>query len=53
MHRKMGEKMKEVPALDRFSRFCTAQGRVSLYFTFSHPFPFKNTPLHGGIWTPV
>jgi len=28
--------------LDRFSRFCTAQGGRSLYFTMGHPFPPKN-----------
>jgi len=33
--------------LDRFSRFCTAHGRKSLYFTMSAPFP-KIAPSHGG-----
>jgi len=27
--------------LDRFSRFCTAHGRTSLYFTMGCPFPSK------------
>jgi len=39
--------------LDRFSRFCTAQCRASLYFTMGRPFPLKIAPSHGfGPWTP-
>ena len=30
--------------LDRFSHFCTAHGRESLYFTVGHPFPLKIAP---------
>jgi len=33
--------------LDRFSRFCTAQGRRSLYFTMGRPFRLKITPFRG------
>jgi len=32
--------------IDRFSRFCTAHGRKSLYFTMGDPFP-KFAPSHG------
>ena len=31
--------------LDRFSRFCTDDRRVSLYFIMGHPFPPKNCPF--------
>jgi len=36
-----------------FSRFCTDDCRVSLYFTMGGPFPppVKIAPSHGGIWT--
>jgi len=34
--------------LDRFSRFCTDDRRVSLYFTMGRPFPLKIAPSHGG-----
>jgi len=34
--------------LDRFSRFCTDDRRVSLYFTMDAPFPLKISPSHGG-----
>ena len=37
--------------IDRFSRFCTAHGRKSLYFTMGTPFP-QNCPFPWGIWTP-
>ena len=37
--------------LDRFSRFCTDDHRVSLYFTMGHPFPLKIAPSHVAIWT--
>jgi len=37
--------------LDRFSRFCTAHSRASLYFTVGHPFP-QNCPFPCGIWIP-
>jgi len=37
----------------RFSRLCTNNRRVSLYFTMKRPFsPKKFAPSHGGIWTP-
>jgi len=38
-------------ANDRFSRFWTAHGRKSLYFTMGDPFP-QIAPSRGGIWTP-
>jgi len=39
--------------LDRFSRFCRDDRRVSLYFTMGRPFPLlKIDPFHGGIWNP-
>ena len=38
--------------LDRFSRFCTAGGRESLYFTIGRPFHPQNYPFAWGIWTP-
>jgi len=38
--------------LDRFSRFCTAHGRVSLYFTMCAAFPLKIAPSHGGALDP-
>jgi len=38
--------------LHRFSRFCTAHGRASLYFTMDRPFPLKIAPSHREIWTP-
>jgi len=28
--------------------FCTAHGRLSLYFTMGYPFPLKIAPSHGG-----
>jgi len=31
--------------LDWFSRFCTAHGRASLYFTMDRPFPPQNCPF--------
>jgi len=36
--------------LDRFSRFCTDDHRVFIYFTMGHPFP-PQMPLPMGIWT--
>jgi len=39
--------------LDWFSRFCTAHGRETLYFTMGRPFSlFKLLLPMGGIWTP-
>jgi len=36
--------------LDRFSHFCTAHRRVSLYFTMGRPFPpLKIAPFHGDL----
>jgi len=35
--------------IDRFSRFCTAHGRKSLYFTMGYPFP-QNSPLWLSEW---
>ena len=37
--------------LDRLSRFCTAHGRASLYFTKNCLSP-QIAPSHGSIWTP-
>ena len=37
--------------INRFSRFCTAHSRKSLYFTMGDPFP-KNCLFLWGIWTP-
>jgi len=37
--------------IDRFSRFYSAHGRTSLYFTTSDTFP-KIAPSHAEIWTP-
>jgi len=37
--------------IDLFSRFCTAHGRKSLYFTIVDPFP-QNCAFLWGIWTP-
>jgi len=37
--------------IDRFSCFCTAYGRKSLYFTMGGPSP-KIAPYRGQIWTP-
>jgi len=34
--------------LDGFSRFCTDDRRLSLYFTMGRPFSHKITPSHGG-----
>jgi len=34
--------------INRFSRFCTAQGRKSLSFPMGRPFPLKIAPFHGG-----
>jgi len=39
--------------LDRFSRFCTDDRRVSLYFTMGRPFSPQNCPFSLGIWTPI
>ena len=36
--------------IDRFSHFCTAHNRKSLYFTMGNHFP-KIAPSHCGIWT--
>jgi len=36
--------------IDRFSRFCTARGRKSIYFTMGDTFP-QNCPFPWGIWT--
>jgi len=38
--------------LDRFSRFCTAHRRVSLYFTMGLTVPSK-LPFPWGIWNTV
>jgi len=38
--------------LDQFSRFCTANGRASLYFTTGRPSPLKIAPSHGGYEPP-
>jgi len=38
--------------LDQFSRFCTDDRRVSLYFTMGRPFNPQNCPFPWGIWTP-
>jgi len=38
--------------LDRFSRFCTAHGRVSSGMPGHVLFPKKIVPSHGVIWTP-
>jgi len=38
--------------IDQFSRFCTAHGRNSLYFTVGVPFP-QNCPFPWRIWTPM
>jgi len=35
--------------LDSFSRFCTDDHRVSLYFTMGRPFPLSKLPLPMGI----
>jgi len=37
---------------DRFSRFCTADRRVSLYFKMGRPSPSK-LPFQWGIWTSI
>ena len=34
--------------LDRFSRFCTDELRVTLYFTMGRSFPLKIPPFRGG-----
>ena len=34
--------------IDQFSRFCTAHGRKTLYFTMGAPFP-QNCPSNGGL----
>ena len=36
----------------RFSRLCTDDCRVWLYFTMGRPFSPKNLPFPWGIWTP-
>jgi len=38
--------------IDRFSRFCTAHGRMSLYFTMGDLSP-KIAPSHGEILTSI
>jgi len=38
--------------LDRLSRFCTDDRRVSLYFAMGRPFPLKIAASYGEIWTP-
>ena len=38
--------------VDRFSRFCTTDYRVSLYFTMVRPFLPQNCPFPRRIWTP-
>ena len=38
--------------LDRFSRFCTDNCRVSLYFTMGRPFPSQSWPSIGGSGPP-
>jgi len=38
--------------IDRFSRFCTAHSRKSVYFTIGALFP-KNCPYPWGFWTPI
>ena len=38
--------------IDRYSHFCTAHGKKSLYFTMVDPFP-KNCPFSWGICTPM
>jgi len=35
--------------LDSFSRFCTDDHRVSLYFTMGYPFPLKIANSHGDV----
>ena len=40
--------------LGRFSRLCTGDFRVALYFAIGCPFPFSKLPLaRWGIWTPI
>jgi len=46
---------KSVPPkwhLDRFSHFCTANGRESLYYTKGRPFSPQNCPFAWGYWPP-
>jgi len=38
--------------LHRFSHFCTAHSRKSVYFTMGHSFPLK-IAFAWGIWTPI
>jgi len=38
--------------IDRSSRFCTDDRRVSLYFTMGDARPHQNCPFPCGIWTP-
>ena len=38
--------------IDRFSRFCTAHGRKSLYLQWAS-LSSKIAPSHWGIWTPI
>jgi len=38
--------------IDQFSRFCTAHGRICLYFTMGDPFP-QNCPFSWGIRIPI
>jgi len=37
---------------DRFTRFCTDDRKVSLYFTMGRLFPHSKLPLPMGIWAP-
>jgi len=39
--------------LARFSRFCTDDCRVSLYFTMGRPSPLKIAPSYWGIWISI
>ena len=39
--------------LDRFSRFCTDDRRVSLYFTLGRTFSLQNCAFPRGIWIPI
>ena len=38
--------------VDQFSHFCTAHGRISIYFTMGCPFLTKVAPFHRENWTP-
>ena len=39
--------------LDRFSHFCTAHHKVSLYFAMGGPFPIKLTSSYSGVQIPI